>query len=765
MAQNPDFKDLDELALEGGEENRDFSWEKHYPGDQGLQLQQRQRQQREEEQRRELQKSAESAYLSGEETEDEPAGPRPPVTATVSGLESGTESEGPRAMHASSSGLDISGPSAATASLPIATAGPAQGPWPYAQQAALNLGLGKAKVLATLPKPAPKKRAPTGKPRAGGGLSLKLLIDEGILWPGENVLSVEYKATMTYASLTEEGKILCKINGEPMSFDSPSAFSIYLKRLVNPSRKADDGWKTVKFAGKFLEQYKLELARRRYGNGAPGAASQAGSMATTASGASDGGASAGVSGWSGEDGPPAKKARLDSSLAKSQLKLKVPKPKSTTPKASFSLHRPEANGHILHGEQSEYARGRPKRQVKAPSRLGLNVEDPHQMVQPDKYSGTPGSGAAGAQPFRIEVSPAAQLMMDFHAHLNLNEIIGILGGTWHEEERVIRVHRAFPVRELQTEDDSINVEMDPEDEFAVREEIQQKHQLRCVGWYHSHPTFQTLPSIIDIHNQVTQQHAHRSEEAEPYVAAIVGPYDKRLADAQSSLAWFYVEHPRGKLPTPEQDPMQAGCTAMALEVTTVEDQARDAGLLNLPQGEMHQLAKRYADQPTRAEMRDVWKEGITNIEKLKASLVTRLPASWSQKLLREFFMKMEAVVMATWNVFAPQQRMAREAAQASDTEDEAEAAAVAHAREDEPEISDLTADADPKAGRNGDLDDTAGKAGRAAAGDDEEPEISGSTQEALDGGAKGRGPGPRRADVDEEMVDEELSVASSQATE
>jgi len=33
-------------------------------------------------------------------------------------------------------------------------------------------------------------------------------------------------------------------------FASPSAFSIHLKRLVNPTRKADDGWKTVKYEGK-----------------------------------------------------------------------------------------------------------------------------------------------------------------------------------------------------------------------------------------------------------------------------------------------------------------------------------------------------------------------------------------------------------------------------------------------------------------------------------------------------------------------------------
>jgi hypothetical protein len=33
-------------------------------------------------------------------------------------------------------------------------------------------------------------------------------------------------------------------------FDSPSAASIYIKRLVNPTRKADDGWKSIKYGGR-----------------------------------------------------------------------------------------------------------------------------------------------------------------------------------------------------------------------------------------------------------------------------------------------------------------------------------------------------------------------------------------------------------------------------------------------------------------------------------------------------------------------------------
>lgn len=57
-----------------------------------------------------------------------------------------------------------------------------------------------------------------------------------------------------------------QVHGQEMVFESPSAFSIFLKRLVNPSRKADDGWKTVKYNGRFLEQFKLELARRRFGD-------------------------------------------------------------------------------------------------------------------------------------------------------------------------------------------------------------------------------------------------------------------------------------------------------------------------------------------------------------------------------------------------------------------------------------------------------------------------------------------------------------------
>ncbi|GMH32362.1 hypothetical protein BSKO_00196 [Bryopsis sp. KO-2023] len=111
-----------------------------------------------------------------------------------------------------------------------------------------------------------KAAAPKKRPRGGGtrpgGVSLKLLIDEGILTAGEGVLSLEYRGLHEKADLQHDGRIHWKEN----VFDSPSAFSIFIKRLVNPTRKADDGWKTVKFAGSYLDHYKLELAKKRFGN-------------------------------------------------------------------------------------------------------------------------------------------------------------------------------------------------------------------------------------------------------------------------------------------------------------------------------------------------------------------------------------------------------------------------------------------------------------------------------------------------------------------
>lgn len=42
-------------------------------------------------------------------------------------------------------------------------------------------------------------------------------------------------------------------------FKSPSAFSVYVKRKVNPGRKADDGWTSVKYKGEVLSAFRNQL--------------------------------------------------------------------------------------------------------------------------------------------------------------------------------------------------------------------------------------------------------------------------------------------------------------------------------------------------------------------------------------------------------------------------------------------------------------------------------------------------------------------------
>jgi proteasome lid subunit RPN8/RPN11 len=195
---------------------------------------------------------------------------------------------------------------------------------------------------------------------------------------------------------------------------------------------------------------------------------------------------------------------------------------------------------------------------------------------------------------------SAELVMDFHAHLDKHEVIGLLAGTWDPANKVLRVERAFPVRESLgavaaagaaaggtpgsggapagaaakdlpagaaagaqgvassssgmgngSGNDHINVEMDSEDQFKVTEVIQQQYGLQVVGWYHSHPTFTPLPSIIDLGNQLMMQRNAGDEGTpggeEPYIAAILSPYDSRLPSLQSSVTWFNVAYDKSKV--------------------------------------------------------------------------------------------------------------------------------------------------------------------------------------------------------------------------
>ncbi|PVU86172.1 hypothetical protein BB559_006620 [Furculomyces boomerangus] len=166
-----------------------------------------------------------------------------------------------------------------------------------------------------------------------------------------------------------------------------------------------------------------------------------------------------------------------------------------------------ADNSTIYSGPTEYSLNRPKRSKNiTTSSLAKykSSDDPHALVKCMTFTGEPGSGVAGSQPFQIFVHSNAQVIMDLHAHLMETEIIGLLGGYWDSNNRILTVKQSFPCRAIATDDDHLNVEMDPTSEWLVRQEIAEL-DMRVVGWYHSHPTFLPDPSNIDIENQKAYQ--------------------------------------------------------------------------------------------------------------------------------------------------------------------------------------------------------------------------------------------------------------------
>jgi protein MYSM1 len=197
---------------------------------------------------------------------------------------------------------------------------------------------------------------------------------------------------------------------------------------------------------------------------------------------------------------------------------------------------------------------RSRRDVKAPHRFSGISRLGHSMLELEAYTHGPGQAGGDAQPFAVLVHPRALATIDVHAHLCMNEVIGVFGGYFDAAAACIHIDRAMAVQEGVLPEGKIDVEMDAADQSRAIEELRQLG-LQCVGWYHSHPTFPVLPSAIDVYNQHAQQVAHSHTDASsdsaavatgatPYVAAIVGPYAVHPGGPQSQMAWFYVENRR-----------------------------------------------------------------------------------------------------------------------------------------------------------------------------------------------------------------------------
>ncbi len=159
--------------------------------------------------------------------------------------------------------------------------------------------------------------------------------------------------------------------------------------------------------------------------------------------------------------------------------------------------------------------------------------NPFRLVPPKPY----GEEA----PFQVIVSPQVLITMDFHAHLSLAEVIGLLGGRFDPEERKLFVLSIYPCRSIGTRKEC---EMDP---ISEMEAVQQFASLDLlpVGWYHSHPTFEPSPSCRDIETQTMYQTLFNRDQdnTEPFLGFIISPFLKS-SRGLSVIECIHLAHTR-----------------------------------------------------------------------------------------------------------------------------------------------------------------------------------------------------------------------------
>lgn len=373
-------------------------------------------------------------------------------------------------------------------------------------------------------------------------VTLAHLIDYGVVVPGEDALATSYCDVTTTAHLEADGTIVWRRE----RYQSVSAFSLAFKRSVKPDRKADDGWKCVRYVGGGASDGNDASASKRVADASSGPAAADSAAPRGLAGptlealkrrlAEDGSARAAAAARARSD---AERAAREAAKPPKQKPIRALAPGKETaaepPKVSKPPPRPKPKKPLPPPVD------RPRR-ARKPPRLGVfGATSDLQMVECEQYD-------AGEQPWAVTCSFEALALMDFHAHLSSDtEIIGFLGGTWDAQTSTLRVLRALPARRLPSADAGVEVELDPASVPEIVDALERERQ-RVVGWYHSHPTFATQPSLRDCENQSNYQRLFALSDSEektrvPFVGAIVGPY--RGADPVAEMTWFHVDADAG----------------------------------------------------------------------------------------------------------------------------------------------------------------------------------------------------------------------------
>ncbi|KAK8756507.1 hypothetical protein V5799_000790, partial [Amblyomma americanum] len=230
----------------------------------------------------------------------------------------------------------------------------------------------------------------------------------------------------------------------------------------------------------------------------------------------------------------------------------------------------------------------------------------------------------GQEPFSVEVSVAAFLRMDIHAHLLNTEVIGLLGGYYDEHRSCLVVSTAEACDSVSTD---LECEMDSVSQTQAMESLLERG-CDVVGWYHSHPTFVPNPSVRDLATQRDYQ-ALFSNQGRPFVAAILSPF--LPLDAASPPAkglatrtkWWVVREDDGL------GCSGSGSPALVPYSFSMKLLKADHSFVQDVTSVICQLVNRVSSCPARVELSKAypWRASLRYLDKMLASLQFHLTNS------------------------------------------------------------------------------------------------------------------------------------------
>ncbi|NXE85376.1 MPND protein, partial [Cochlearius cochlearius] len=252
------------------------------------------------------------------------------------------------------------------------------------------------------------------------GITLRVLLRDGLLEPARGVLSIYYLGKKFVGDLGADGTITWQETGQV--FNSPSAWATHCKRLVNPAKKSGCGWASVRYKGQKLDQYKAAWLRKHQPNAPPAEESLA------------------------SEGEEEEMPEEEEEEVTREGRAPVPEPaapkkpeEKSKKQQCKSLAEPAGTDHGPPGKRLESKPRVPVRYCTLGTRD--SARSPQTLVEVTSFA-----AINKFQPFNVAISSNVLLLLDFHSHLTRSEVVGYLGGRWDTNTQLLTVLRAFPCR-------------------------------------------------------------------------------------------------------------------------------------------------------------------------------------------------------------------------------------------------------------------------------------------------------------------------------